>query len=162
MFLQLNFVDFILTFILILVTCLGIFFGLIRVVGAIATIIIGIVTAGLFFKDLALTLEPYLFDNPNISKIVAFLLIYWLVSLILSVIVAIANKLFKLPFLKTVNRLLGGVFSFLGCIIVLAIFLHLFRAYAWSPEISALFSQSILVNYLMILGKYLSWLIPGI
>lgn len=162
MIIGLNIIDFILLFILLFITCLGFFFGVIRVVGSIATIIIGIMLAGWFFDDLAAVLQPYLLNEPNLSKVIAFILIYWLTSLFLSLIVDIANKIFNLPILKTVNRLLGGAVALLAGLVILSVFFHLFQQYAWSQNFVDLLNQSVIVQYLGLAGEYVSWLIPGL
>lgn len=162
MVIGLNIIDFILFFVLVFMTCLGFFFGLIRVVGSIATIIVGILTAGLFFESLAPVLRIYLFNNANLSNVVAFILIYAFTSLLLSVIIKIANTIFSLPILKTVNRLFGGIVAFLSTMVVLSVFFHLFKQYAWSESFIGLLSQSTIIQMLSVVGEYVSWLIPGL
>jgi membrane protein required for colicin V production len=155
-------IDFILIFILAFATAAGFFFGLIRVVGAIVTIVVSIVIAGLLSSYLAPILQPYLLSNPNLSKVAAFGLIYWLSALFLNFAVQIVNKLFNLPLLKTVNRLGGGLVSLLCSVIILSIIFYLINTFSWVPAIPELLGQSTVVPYLLIIGKYVSWLIPGL
>lgn len=155
-------IDFIIIFLLAFVTACGFFFGLIRVLGAIATIIISILTAGLFFEILAPILQPYVLNNENLSRVIAFIAIYWASSLFLSFAVKIANKIFDLPVLKTVNRLLGGFASLLGSTVILSILFYLIDKYAWAENLTQLLGQSVLIKYLLAIGKYASWVIPGL
>ena len=154
--------DFILVFILAFTTAAGFFFGLIRVVGAIATIIISIMVAGLFSSQFAAVLKPYLLDNQNFAKVGAFTLIYWFSSLFLHFAVQIVNKIFSLPLLKTVNRLLGAAVSLAGAVIILSIFFYLIESYSWVPQISDFLHQSLMASYLIIIGKFVSFVIPGL
>lgn len=155
-------IDVIIIFILAFTSALGFFFGLIRVLGAIITIIISIVAAGIFYTTLAVPIQPYLLKNENLSRIVAFIIIYWVCSLFLSFVIKIVNKLFNLPILKTVNRLLGGIVSLTGAVVILSIFLYLFKTYAWVESIDLLFSQSLIIPVLIEIGSYARWAIPGI
>lgn len=157
-----NIIDLIIIFILAFAAAAGFFFGLIRVLGAIATIIISIIIAGIFYGQLADVLQPYLLNNQNLSLIVAFIIIYWFSSLFLSFVVKIVNKIFNLPVLKAVNRLLGGVVSLIGAVLILSIFFYLFKTYAWVEPIDALLSKSVLIEMLIEIGRYVRWVIPGI
>ena len=157
-----NILDFILIFILAFATAAGFFFGLVRVVGAIVTIVISIVTAGLLFGLVSPILQPYLLNNANLSRVVAFALIYWFSSLFLNFAVQIVNKLFNLPLLKTVNRLLGSIAALGGSLIIFSIFFYLINTYSWVPAIQELLHQSLLITYLIIMGKYVSFVIPGL
>ncbi|HBH46534.1 MAG: hypothetical protein A2445_04250 [Candidatus Jacksonbacteria bacterium RIFOXYC2_FULL_44_29] len=162
LFTSLSIFDFLIIFFLIFATCLGFFFGAIRVVGNLATIIVSIFLAGIFSKILAPLFAPYLLNNNALGKVAAFVVVYWFVSLFLSLAVEIANKIFNLPLLKTVNRLGGGLVAFFGSIVVMAVFFYFFQAYAWSSELPKLLSESRLVPFFIWLGKYISIAIPGI
>lgn len=155
-------IDFIIIFLLSFAAACGFFFGLIRVLGAIATIIMSILIAGLFFETLSPILQLYLLNNENLSRVIAFIAIYWVSSLFLSFAVKIANKIFDLPVLKTVNRLLGGFASLLGSTVILSILFYLIDKYAWAENLTQLLAQSVLIVYLIDIGKYVSWVIPGL
>jgi membrane protein required for colicin V production len=157
-----NIIDFILIFILAFTAAVGFFFGLIQVLGAIVTIIVSIFIAGVFFSTVAPYIQPYAFDNQNFSSVIAFIVIYWIVSLFLSFVVKIANKIFNLPILKTANRLLGAGVSLLGAIIILSVFFYLFKIYAWSPAVTNFLSQSTMAYYFSWIGKFVTILIPGL
>ncbi|HCA66737.1 MAG: hypothetical protein A2249_03775 [Candidatus Jacksonbacteria bacterium RIFOXYA2_FULL_44_7] len=155
-------VDLILLFILAFVAAAGLFFGLIRVLGAIATIIISIYIAGGFSASLSEVLKPYIFNNENIAKVAAFITLYSASSLVLSFIVKLVNTVFNLPGLKGMNRMLGALVSLIGSIIILSIFFYLFDKYAWSPEINTLLSKSLFIPYGITIGKFASFVIPGL
>jgi uncharacterized membrane protein required for colicin V production len=154
--------DFILIFILAFTTCLGFFFGLIRVVGAIFTIIVSILLAGFFFSQLAVVLLPYLLDNQNLARVVAFIIIYSTSSVVLSLAVKIADKIFHLPILNAANRLLGGIVALAGTALTLSVLFFLIDKFAWVEAVKIFLSHSVVVKYLLIIGKYVSLAIPGI
>lgn len=157
-----TFIDFILIFLLAFVAAAGLFFGLVRVLGAIATIIISIYIAGGFSGALSSVLKPYIFGSDNLAKVAAFLALYALSSLVLSFIVKLVNMVFNLPGLKGMNRMFGALVSLIGAIIILSTFFFLFDKYAWSPEINTLLSKSLLIPYGITIGKFVSFAIPGL
>lgn len=155
-------VDLILIFILAFAAASGFFFGLIRVLGALVTIVVSIMIAGIFYEQLSSYVRPYLLDNENLSRIASFIGIYWFSSLFLSFVVKIVNKLFNLPILKTVNRLLGGVVALTGAVLTLSVFFYLFKTYAWIEPIREFFNKSILIQMFLEIGEYVKWIVPGI
>lgn len=155
-------IDFILLFILAFATASGFFFGVIRVVGGIASIIASIIVAGLFFEDVMPSLQPYLLDSSDLASVVAFLLLYWVTSSFLSFIIMIVNKIFNLPILKTVNRVLGGAVALVGTIVVLSVFFFLFDKYAWVESLQDFIRESTIAVYLTDIGYYVSFVIPGL
>lgn len=155
-------IDFILVFLLAFVAAAGLFFGLVRVLGAIATVIISIYIAGGFSGALSNVLKPYIFGSDNLAKVAAFLALYAASSLVLSFIVKLVNMVFNLPGLKGMNRMLGALVSLIGAIVILSIFFFLFDKYSWAPEISALLAKSLLIPYGIAIGKYVSFVIPGL
>lgn len=155
-------VDFILIFILAFITAAGFFFGLIRVLGALATIIVSIVVAGIFFGRVSEVIQPYTLNNKNLARVAGFLLIYWLTSLFLSFVVGIANHLFNLPLLKTVNRMLGALVSLIGASLVLSVFFYLINSYALTEALRQLLQQSVLIRMFIMIGSYARWIIPGL
>jgi uncharacterized membrane protein required for colicin V production len=157
-----SFIDLTIIFVLAFSTAAGFFFGFIRVVGAVVKTIISLVAAGIFYQQSAQIVKPYLFDNANLSAIVAFTLIYWISSLFLSFVITVVNKVFDLPVLKSVNRVLGAVVALLGTTLVLSLFLHLFKVYAWIEPIQTFLEGSTAIAVLVEVGKYASWIIPGI
>jgi membrane protein required for colicin V production len=157
-----NTIDLILIFILAFATASGFFFGLIRVLGALVTIVASIMLAGIFYGSLSVYLRPYLLNSENLSRIAAFLIIYWFTSLFLSFVVKIVNKIFNLPLLKTVNRLLGGIIALASAVLVLSIFFYLFKTYSWVEPINDFLAKSVLIQILLEIGGYVKWVVPGI
>jgi uncharacterized membrane protein required for colicin V production len=155
-------IDFIIIFMFAFTTAIGFFFGLVSVIGAIATIVISIIVAGLGFNELAPILQPYTFNNLDLARVGAFIIIYWFSSLFLSLIVKIANKVFNLPVLKTVNRLLGSFVSLVGSILIVSVFFYLIKTYAWSEPVQEFIASSRIAVNLTTIGEFVSWVIPGL
>src|SRR3989338_10692419 len=156
------FTEFIILFILGFATIIGFSFGLIRTLGSFVIIVASFIVSGFLFHPLGSILEPFLFHEQNFSRMIAFLLIYWIVSSFLACALNIVNKLFNLTILKTVNRILGGAVALFGSVLILSTLFFIVNELAWIDEIQELLHQSIMINYLIIIGKYTSFLIPGI
>ncbi|MEK9129803.1 MAG: CvpA family protein [Patescibacteria group bacterium] len=123
-------------FTLVILLCfffIGFRLGLIRAVGALIGLIVGIFLATLYYNILAnLTLILFL-GNLKIAQIFCFIIILLLSSSLVGLVFHIINGIFKviaiIPFLKTFNGLLGGIFSLIEGIFVLGIALYLFGNY---------------------------------
>src|SRR6056297_3190339 len=105
--------DFILLFIWAGFLFYGFFFGFIRTLGSLLGIIIGAWLASLFYLDLFYLIQPVFFGLDNIGKIISFLIVFGLITKLISFLVLIIDQTFNIlsiiPFLKTINRLLGVV-----------------------------------------------------
>jgi len=103
----------------------GIRFGLIESIGGIVGLFIGAYMAGRYFEQVAETLESFLFHSTSFAKIIAFILVFILVNRAVALIFWIVDKAFGLiaiiPFLKTFNHLLGGLFGLLEGLLFIAI-----------------------------------------
>lgn len=123
-------------FIVIILLCfllVGFRFGFIKAIGALVGIIIGTFLATLYYDVLANFSLSLFLGNLKIAKIVSFIFILILTSNLIGFIFYIINKIFNIiaiiPFLKTFNRLLGGIFSLIEGALVLGIILYLFGNY---------------------------------
>jgi membrane protein required for colicin V production len=91
--------------------------GLIQSVGGLIGLIIGAFVASRWYLDWAPKLEPIVGGSEIWSKVVAFVLIFFIVTRLVAIIVWFINKLFNLiaivPGLKMLNHFGGAVFGFL-------------------------------------------------
>lgn len=143
----------------------GFFFGLIRAVGALAGIIIGAWVASHYYLAVFGWIDQWWPGNPNIGKIVSFIVCFSIASRVVSWLVMLFEQAFNLaaviPFLKTLNRLLGAVFGFIEG--ALAIGLVVYVASRYVPAGSALahwLDQSRLVAFLIGFSKILAPMLP--
>jgi uncharacterized membrane protein required for colicin V production len=120
-------------FIIIILLCFlvaGFRFGFIQAIGALIGLIVGTFLAMLYYDTLANFSLSLFLGNLKIAKIVCFIFILILTSQIIGFIFYIINKIFNIiaiiPFLKTFNRLLGGIFSLIEGILILGVILYLF------------------------------------
>jgi len=93
----------------------GLFFGFIHTLGSLIGAFAGAFIASRLFQPLGDWLSG-IFGYPNWMKIIAFIFIFFLVDRLVGLIFHLADKVFKfisiVPFLKSINRLLGAVLGF--------------------------------------------------
>jgi uncharacterized membrane protein required for colicin V production len=111
----------------------GFYFGLIHTLGSLIGTILGIYLSIRLAPPLA---EKFgsLVGGETIANVVIFLLIFLIVSRLVGLVFYLLEKTFNLlsiiPFLKTINRLVGGVFGFFEGVILLGAVIFFSTLYA--------------------------------
>ena len=87
----------------------GVFFGFVHAIGSLLGVIIGAWVAGHYYEAMSHWLMPFM--NDDWAKIIAFLIILVVINRVVGFIFWIAEVILKkftsLPFIKSMNRLLG-------------------------------------------------------
>lgn len=118
-------IDVILLLIIIASGVVGLFKGFIKSVGLLIGGILSIVLSMSFYTIFAGLLDPYI-KNTNISNVVGFLLSFILLNIVFGIVVELLAKIFKLPIINIVNRVLGFAFGVLEAVLILgSIFMFL-------------------------------------
>ena len=134
LFFIMNYLDIILLILLSWFVFYGLFMGFIRVIGSIAGIIVGTLLATRLYLPVAEWAKDYFFGLDNLGKIVTFILLFTLINRLTSFLFSIINKTFNIiaiiPFLKTFNRLGGGILGLLQGCLVLGLMLYIISRYA--------------------------------
>lgn len=93
----------------------GFFFGFIRVVGMLAAVLAGAWVATHFYLTLFGWISRFWPGNPQVGKAVCFVICFSLVTHAVGWLFALFDQAFTvaaiIPFLKTINRLLGAAFG---------------------------------------------------
>lgn len=118
-------VDIIIIVLLILSLFKGLKDGLVRQVGGIAGILIGIFLAGRFSALVSTWLHQLINASENVVKAISFALIIIAVCLCVTLIGKIIEKIFTLATLGWVNRLLGAILSVGGTVLLLGAILSM-------------------------------------
>ena len=112
---MLSIFDVILTIILSGFVFYGLFFGLIRVMGGIAGVIIGAILASRFYLLAYIYTESIFMGHDYIGHIITFILTFFIIRKLVVLGFAVLDKLFNLisivPFLSIFNRILGAMFG---------------------------------------------------
>jgi membrane protein required for colicin V production len=123
-----TFFDFVLLLILFGFVWFGFWFGLIYSLGGILGIIFGAILASRWYELIASKLLFLFGGNETLAKVVCFLVLFVVIWRLISFLVSIINRIFNLltfiPFLKTINRLAGALFGFLEGALILGLILY--------------------------------------
>jgi len=132
--------------------------GLIREVFGLAGIILGLLVASKFYKDILIF--ENIFKSPMLTRIISFILIFLGVGLLFSLIGTLVHKLVKIGGLGMLNYLGGFIFGFLKGVIIIGIILFVM---AKIPFISKLIEKSPIASAILRLFKniiYFIWTRP--
>lgn len=121
-----GFIDIVLMVIVGAFVFFGFFFGLVHTLGSLLGTIIGIIFASRLVDPTFQTFG-FLFGGGTISRIIIFIIIFFLVTRVIGVVFWFIGKIFNvlawIPFARSFNRLLGGLFGFVEGIIVVGVVL---------------------------------------
>ncbi|HTX86538.1 MAG TPA: CvpA family protein [Candidatus Nanoarchaeia archaeon] len=126
--------DIILIVILGLCALRGLTTGLIKAVGAFLGIIGGAFFASHFYLALFAATKTWYGGYDNIGKVASFIIIFivsaWLIHLLFIILDKTYNILAIIPFMKSINRLAGGILYLLVGAIVLGLLIYVAAKYA--------------------------------
>ena len=156
--------DLILVLIIFFFTVSGFWFGLIMTLGSLVGTVAGVLVAGQYFEAFAAKLIGLAMGNAGVAKVFAFVLIFLLVSRLVGLIFWVINKIFNLiaiiPFLKSLNRIGGGVLGFAEGVVFLGIALVIAAKYVTVPWFVDAILASKVAAWLMKYGNILVPLLP--
>lgn len=113
----LNILDIIFIVIILLSMFLGILKGFIKELFSLVFLIIAAVLSFLYYSEIGGFLLKYI-KNKNISKFVGFVLIFVIVLIVGSLVTFFLKKIFVLGPLKSIDKILGGVFGLIRGILI--------------------------------------------
>lgn len=111
----------------------GLFFGFIRTLGGFIGIFIGAFLASRFYLSVWQWAEHWFIGYDNLGKILVFFILFSLISKLTSFVFFFADRAFNIisiiPFLKTINKLLGALLGFLTGALFIGLFLYIASRY---------------------------------
>jgi len=141
---QIVWVDAVVIAALVLSFGLGIFRGIVREILSLSSWIVSIWLAYLFGDNLAIVIVPWL-ESERLSSLIGYLVVFVAVLVLLSLVVALLFKLFRVVGLSGIDRLLGGLFGCLRGVVIVALLLFIAE---WTPATGqAWFKDSQIVPY---------------
>ena len=141
---QIVWVDAVVIAALVLSFGLGIFRGIVREILSLSSWIVSIWLAYLFGDNLAIVIVPWL-ESERLSSLIGYLVVFVAVLVLLSLVVALLFKLFRVVGLSGIDRLLGGLFGCLRGVVIVALLLSIAE---WTPATGqAWFKDSQIVPY---------------
>ncbi len=143
----------------------GFFSGLIRAVGSLAGVILGAWLAGRFYLEVFAWFDKIWPWSASTGKVISFIICFTVVSRLVSWGFSLFEQAFKVaaivPFVKTINRLLGALLGFIEGALVLGLILYVAGRYL--PAVGSLgkwLESSTIVSYLIGFSKILAPLLP--
>lgn len=142
----------------------GLWFGVIHMIGSVVGLVLGAFVAGRFYGQVAEWLTPLAGGNVNLAKVIAFFLLFVLVTRLVGLLFHVIEKIFRIvaiiPFLKTFNRLLGAAFGLIEGTLALGLLIHFAGKFPISSAFGAMLGDSQTARALNAVGKLLAPLLP--
>jgi len=106
-----NWLDIAILIIIIIPTLIGLKFGIIKIVISLIGLIVGVILAGRYYRELAGALT--FISNSGIANVIAFAVIFIGIMVIASVLASLVKWVVSAVLLGWVNRLGGAFFGFI-------------------------------------------------
>jgi len=145
----------------------GLFFGLIRAVGSLTGLIVGIWLATLFYLPAFALVQNLFFGHDATGKIIVFLVLFTLINRLVCFLFTILDNTYNfisiIPFLKTINRLAGAAFGFvLGGFVLGLVFYYTTTTPFLSAIVGRFIETSQVVPFLLKFSQPIISIIPEI
>ena len=142
----------------------GFWFGIIHMIGSLLGMVVGTIVAGRMYGPVGAWLMPFVGGNANLGRVIAFFLVFVLVSKLVGLLFWVIEKIFKfisvIPFLKTFNRLLGAGFGLLEGTLGLGLAVFFASRFPISAVSEAALQGSKVAHALLPVGSILAPLLP--
>ncbi len=146
------FIDIVLIVIIAAFVFFGLFFGLIHTLGSLIGTVIGILFASRLV-DPAFESFGFIFGGGAISKVIIFVIIFFIIARLVGIGFWFVEKIFDfitmIPFAKSLDKFLGGLFGFVEGIVIVGVVL--FYAMQILPEdtLRTMLEGSVVASYLV-------------
>ena len=121
------FIDLILVVLVGAFVIFGLFFGLIHTIGSLVGAIVGILLATRLIEPVA-EIFSFIGADTGVGKVVLFIILFVLITRLVGLVFWILEKTFGflkfIPFAKTIDKILGGVFGFVEGVIVIGVIVY--------------------------------------
>lgn len=145
-------IDLVLIIVVIAFAGSGIVFGFMKTLGTLLGSVIGLLVANWAIVPVTEKIG-FVFGGGWVATLVVFILIFMLVSKLLGLVFDVLGKVTGIvkviPFAKTVDRLLGGLFGFVEGVIVLGMVLYFAAFYLPDTVIAKWVGASSVAGYLV-------------
>ena len=144
----------------------GVWLGFVEAIGGLLGLILGIFLGGKFAAELGDVLSPIFFGRDTLAEIVAFILIFTIASRLVGIGFYILNKVFKIfsliPFVKTFNRMGGGILGFVEGVLVVGVVLSFTSTFTLTSFLSTYIATSKVALGLIKVSSIFTPLIPEV
>ncbi|TAL20546.1 CvpA family protein [Patescibacteria group bacterium] len=144
--------DFILLVLLAGFVLFGLWFGFVHSLGALLGTIVGAMVAGRLYEPVAAWTQGIIPWDQNILRVVAFLILFVVINRLVGLVFYVIERVFKflsiIPFLSTIDHILGAVLGFIEGVIVLGLTLYVANKFPVGP-LAAMINASGAAHWLM-------------
>ena len=141
----------------------GLWFGLVHTLGALIGTIAGALVAVRYYDVVAQWMQHTFGGSLNVHRAIAFLIVFAVANRLIGFIFLILEKLFHfisiIPFLKSINRLLGGILGLAEGAIVIGTTLIVIQRFPFA-NMPAMIAASPLAGTLISVARVLVALLP--
>ncbi len=142
----------------------GLWFGFFHTLGSLMGTILGVYLAGRYYEAMAEWLIQITGWGDNVSRVVMFTLAFIIINRLVGFAFWIFDKFFnvltKLPFLNSINRLLGGALGVFEGIVTVGFILYAFQQFPFSVKVAAAIESSMVAPYALGMITVLLPLLP--
>lgn len=142
----------------------GLFTGLIHALGALVGVAAGAFFASRFYGPIAEWVMLFTGGNPNLVKVIVFILIFIIINRLTGFVFWIVEKMFGvikiIPFLSTINRLLGGILGLAEGTLIIGLTLFFISKFPIGATLTAALAASSVATYLIKISAVLWPLLP--
>lgn len=142
----------------------GLWFGLVRTLGSLLGAILGLYLAVRFYEPVAYWLMNITGWKENVSRVLIFIIAFFIINRLVSLVFWLAEKLLSvitsLPFINSINRMLGLLFGILEGALVAGIIFYFMSKFPVWPKLMTWLAESKVAPYTVKLASTLWPLIP--
>lgn len=141
----------------------GLFFGLIHTFGVLLGTVVGAYAAGAYYEPVAQWFNHSFGGSINVTRAIAFLLVFVVINRLVGLLFIVLEKVFQIaaiiPFVTSLNRILGAAFGLLEGALVIGVTLYVVVRFPFEP-VARLITASPLAQFLLGIARILIPLLP--
>lgn len=157
-------VDLILLIILFGFVLYGFWFGLIHALGGLVGVVVASILATRFYEPLSEWALLVFGGSTNLVRMVTFIITFFLITRLVGFAFFIAERIFKfisiIPFLKSINRLLGAILGLAEGIFLVGGILFVMAVVPFGPRVEQALQYSNVARYLVNTYRVMTPLLP--
>ncbi|MFA6304990.1 MAG: CvpA family protein [Patescibacteria group bacterium] len=157
-------IDIIIIIILALFIWKGVKLGLIEAVGGIIGLFMGAWLAGRYYAQAAEMIKGLLFGSEILANVLGFILVFIVINRGIALLFWIADRVFHIiaiiPFLKSINYFLGGIFGLIEGVIFIGIIVFFLTLVPFTEKFQEKIASSRFSGIFATVGKIADPFIP--
>ncbi|OIO19574.1 MAG: hypothetical protein COY69_01765 [Candidatus Magasanikbacteria bacterium CG_4_10_14_0_8_um_filter_32_14] len=142
----------------------GFWTGFVRAFGSLVGTFLGVYLAGRYYQDLANWLSSFTGWHANTSKVLMFIIAFFIITSAIGVLFWFVDKIFKIvsiiPFVKTFNHLFGLGFGLIEGILSVGLFVYFVERIPLSEKVMTGLAHSTLAPILSSIASIFLPLLP--